>query len=177
MGWSLPRFQRHQQEHIKQRAKEMLENLEKLINSGKTEYLLVVAEEGIEAEFKKQLSAAMRKKLIPLSAAPASSGVVPMAYSVSRVDVNRSQSITRGATAWIVQRLLGSPRQKLSSDTWVYYGFHADLGTANDQQCDKLILTVVRGEVTDIKLVNDHAAKLIAAHAKTRTAGTIAASK
>jgi rubrerythrin len=66
MGWSLPRFQRRQQEHIKQRAKEMLENLEKLIISGKTEYLLVVAEEGIEAEFKKQLSTAMKKKLIPL---------------------------------------------------------------------------------------------------------------
>jgi len=66
MGWSLPRFQRHQQEHIKQRAKEMLENLEKLINSGKTEYLFAVAEEGIEAEFKKQLSTVLKKKLIPL---------------------------------------------------------------------------------------------------------------
>lgn len=67
MGWSLPRFQRHQQEHIKQRAKEMLENLEKLINSGKTEYLFAVAEEGIEAEFKKQLPTGLKKKLTPLS--------------------------------------------------------------------------------------------------------------
>jgi hypothetical protein len=115
--------------------------------------------------------------LIPLSAAPAPQGVVPMAYSVSRVDVNSSESITRGATAWTVLRLLGNPRQKLSSDTWVYYGYHADFEPANDQQCDKLILTVVRGEVTDIKLVNDHAVELIAAHAKTKSTGTIAASK
>jgi rubrerythrin len=59
MGWSLPRFQRHQQEHLRQRAKEMLENLEKLIDSGKIEYLFTVAEEGIEA-------AVWKKKLIPL---------------------------------------------------------------------------------------------------------------
>lgn len=66
MGWSLPRFQRHQQEHIKQRAKEIAENLEKLINAGKTEYLFAVAEEGMETEFKKQLSTALKKKLVPL---------------------------------------------------------------------------------------------------------------
>src|SRR5208283_99065 len=69
LGWSLPRFQRHQQEHIRQRAKEMLENLEKLINSGKIEYLFAVVEEGIEAEFKRQLSTVWKKKLIPLPSA------------------------------------------------------------------------------------------------------------
>jgi hypothetical protein len=115
--------------------------------------------------------------LIPLSAAPAPQGSIPMAYSVSRVDVNRSQSITRGATAWTVLRLLGTPRQKLSSDTWVYYGYQADFQPANNQQCDTLILTVVRGEVSDIKLVNNRAATLIAAHAETKSTGTIAASR
>jgi peptide chain release factor subunit 1 len=66
MGWSLPRFERHLKEHIKQRAKEIAENLEKLINSGKTEYLFSVAEEGMEAELKKQLSTDLKKKLVPL---------------------------------------------------------------------------------------------------------------
>jgi len=66
MGWSLPRFQRHLQEHIKQRAKEIAENLEKLINSEKPEYLFVMAEEGMEAELKKQLSTTLKKKLVPL---------------------------------------------------------------------------------------------------------------
>jgi hypothetical protein len=60
--------------------------------------------------------------LVPLSAAPAPQGVVPMIYTVRSV-------------------------------------------------------TVVRGEVTDIKLVNDHAAELIAAHVKVKAAGMIAASK
>jgi len=66
MGWSLDRFRRHREEHVKQRAKEIAENLEKLINSGKTEYLFAAAEEGMEAELKKQLPTAMRRKLIPL---------------------------------------------------------------------------------------------------------------
>jgi rubrerythrin len=67
LGWSLDRFRRHLQEHLKQRAKEIVENLEKLINAGKTEYLFVAAEEGMEAELKNRLPTALRKKLIPLN--------------------------------------------------------------------------------------------------------------
>jgi peptide chain release factor subunit 1 len=66
LGWSLDRFRRHLQEHVKQRAKEIVENLEKLINAGKTEYLFAAAEEGMEAELKNRLPTALRKKLIPL---------------------------------------------------------------------------------------------------------------
>jgi len=66
MGWSLQRFQRHIQEHIKQKAKEIVENLENLINSKKLEYLFVTAEEGMEADLKKQLPADLRKKLVRL---------------------------------------------------------------------------------------------------------------
>ncbi|MBI5966914.1 MAG: hypothetical protein HY882_03510, partial [Deltaproteobacteria bacterium] len=66
MGWSLQRFQRHIQEHIKQKAKEIVENLENLINSKKLEYLFATAEEGMEADLKKQLPADLRKKLVPL---------------------------------------------------------------------------------------------------------------
>lgn len=66
MGWSLPKFQRHLQEHIKQRSKEIVENLEKLIIPEKFEYLFVVAEEGMESELKKQMSALLKKKWVPL---------------------------------------------------------------------------------------------------------------
>lgn len=66
MGLSSQRFQRHLQEHIKQRGKEIKENLGKMINAGKTDYLFLVAEEGMEAEIKNQLSAAWKKKLVPL---------------------------------------------------------------------------------------------------------------
>jgi len=114
--------------------------------------------------------------LIPLSAASAPQGAVAMAYSVRSVD-HHGHLITRGTTALTVLRWLGTPRQQLSSDTWVYHGYQADFEPANDQQCDTLILTIVRGEVTDIKLVNDHAAKLIAAHVKTKSTGMIAVSK
>ncbi|HYB19481.1 MAG TPA: hypothetical protein VEH09_01060 [Thermodesulfobacteriota bacterium] len=62
MGWSLPKFQRHIQEHIKQRAKETIENLGKLIPLRKTEFLFTIAEEGVEMEMKKQLPSSLRKK-------------------------------------------------------------------------------------------------------------------
>ena len=114
--------------------------------------------------------------LIPLSAAPAPQGVVPMAYSVRSVN-HHGHLIARGTTALTVLRWLGTPRQTLSSDTWIYHGYRADFAPANDQQCGTLILTVVRGEVTDIKLVNDRAAKVIAANGKVRFTGMIAASK
>ena len=114
--------------------------------------------------------------LVPLSAASVPQGVVPMAYSVRSVD-QHGHLIARGTTALTVLRWLGTPHRQLSSDTWVYYGYQADFAPANDQRCGTLILTMVRGEVTDIKLVNDHAAKLIAAHMKVEAAGVIAASK
>ena len=67
MGWSLPKFQRHIQEHIKQRAKETVENLGKLIPLRKTEFLFTVAEEGMAMEMKKQLPSSLKKKQFPLS--------------------------------------------------------------------------------------------------------------
>ena len=66
MGWSLPKFQRHIQEHIKQRAKETVENLGKMIPLRKAEFLFTVAEEGMEAEMKKQLPSSLKKKQVPL---------------------------------------------------------------------------------------------------------------
>lgn len=67
MGWSLPRFQRHLQEHSKQRGKEIVENLRKLILPGKPEYLFVAAEEGMEAELKKQLPTPLKMRMVPLA--------------------------------------------------------------------------------------------------------------
>lgn len=67
MGWSHQKFQRHIQEHVKQRAKETVENLENLLQRKKAEYLFTVAEEGMESELKKRLSASLRQKLAPLT--------------------------------------------------------------------------------------------------------------
>ena len=66
MGWSLPKFQRHIREHLKQRAKETVENLGKLIPLRKTELLFTIAEEGMEMEMKKQLPSSLKRKQISL---------------------------------------------------------------------------------------------------------------
>jgi rubrerythrin len=68
MGLSTQRFQRHQQEHLKQRAKEISDNMEKWISLEKAEYLFSAAEEDLAGELGKQWSAATKKKLIDLPA-------------------------------------------------------------------------------------------------------------
>ena len=99
--------------------------------------------------------------LVPMAAAPAQQGVVPMAYSVRSVD-HLGYVITRGTSTLDVLQWLGAPHRKPSSDTWVYYGYHADFAPANDQQCSTLVLTIARGDIVDIQLVNKQAAQLIA---------------
>jgi len=68
MGLSTQRFQRHQKEHVKQRAKEIAENMEKWISLEKAEYLFSVAEEDLAVELGSQWSAAAKKKLVDLPA-------------------------------------------------------------------------------------------------------------
>jgi hypothetical protein len=48
MGLSFQKFQRHKQEHIKQRAKEAVENLGKWIARREIKYLFLVSEEEVE---------------------------------------------------------------------------------------------------------------------------------
>ena len=67
MGLSLQKFQRHIQEHVKQRAKETVENLGKLINRGKIEYLFLSAEEGMEGEIQRQLPPDWKGKKVSLT--------------------------------------------------------------------------------------------------------------
>jgi len=66
MGLSTQRFQRHQKEHIKQRAKEIAENMEKWLNLVRAEYLFLAAEEEMSGELFKHWSTVAKKKLIDL---------------------------------------------------------------------------------------------------------------
>ena len=68
MGLSTQKFQRHQKEHIKQRAKEIAENMEKWISHEKAEYLFSVAEEPLMGELSSRWSAATKKKIVALPA-------------------------------------------------------------------------------------------------------------
>lgn len=66
MGLSTQRFQRHQKEHVKQRAKEIAENMEKWLRLGKADYLFATAEEELAGELDRQWSPSVKKKLVPL---------------------------------------------------------------------------------------------------------------
>jgi rubrerythrin len=67
MGLSFQKFQRHQQEHIKQRAKEAVENLGKWSVRREIKYLFLAPEEEMEGEIKKQLPSALKKKQVLLT--------------------------------------------------------------------------------------------------------------
>jgi rubrerythrin len=67
MGLSLQKFQRHIQEHTRQRMKEAVENLLKWAGRDKMEYLFTITEEGMEGEMKKHLPLSLKKKQASLS--------------------------------------------------------------------------------------------------------------
>ena len=67
MGLSFQKFQRHKQEHIKQRGKETVENLGKWVVQREIKYLFLACEEEMQGEIQKQLPAALKKKQIPLT--------------------------------------------------------------------------------------------------------------
>ena len=109
----------------------------------------------------------------------ASKDTSAIAYSVSDVTSASSgyEKIALGTPQATVRRVLGSPRQELAPDVWVYHNYHADLALANEQGCDTVVITFAQGKVADLKLVNHLAATLIASNVKVQSARMIAASK
>jgi hypothetical protein len=72
-----------------------------------------------------------------------------------------------GARPATVTEVLGEPSAKLHPDIWLYYRQHAvDSTPANEQDCRTLIVTFKQGHVSDMKLVNGAALKVIAARLK-----------
>ena len=67
MGLSFQKFQRHKQEHIKQRAKETAENLGKWSTRREIKYLFLASEEEMEGEIQKHLPSALKKKQVLLT--------------------------------------------------------------------------------------------------------------
>ena len=109
----------------------------------------------------------------------ASKDTPAIAYSVSDVTSAASgyEKISLGASQATVRRVLGSPRQELSPDIWVYHNYRADLALANEQGCDTVVITFAQGKVADLKLVNHPAAVSIASNVRVQSARMIAASK
>ena len=102
MGWSAQRFQRHQKEHIKQRAKEIAETVEKWLKQEKAEYLFLGAEEEVAGELENQWSAATRKKVIPL---PSMDSHDPD-HKILAVASDLLQAITRKKAETLAQNIL-----------------------------------------------------------------------
>jgi hypothetical protein len=102
-----------------------------------------------------------------------------IAYAVSDVSsyYGGYEKVSLGSAKETVRCALGAPRQELSPDVWVYHNYHADPALPIEPGCDTVVITFARGKVSDIKLVNDHATKLIAANVTVQSVRMIAASK
>ena len=104
--------------------------------------------------------------LTPLSAAAPNHH--PCAYAVRTVYVDPASGadrIAHGTSKTAVLEMIGSPVRGLAPEVWVYRGFRADLDEANDEDCRMLVITFARGEVADLKLVNEPAVAILASTA------------
>jgi hypothetical protein len=113
----------------------------------------------------------------PLAAAHAP--VAPAkAYSVTVVERHNSTLIERGDSEFAVRRKLGEPTRKLDRESWAYARFQAMPERAQTDDCTTLLLVFSKGQVADIKLINDRAAELIVANAQSnRTARPVVVAK
>jgi rubrerythrin len=132
MGLSLPRFKRHLQEHLKQRAKEILEKLEQGNPRGKMKYLFLVAEEGMEAELKKQFPSPWRKILFPLS----SGDVHHPEHAIFSLAAEAVREISRQEAESLAKRILEEKEPKGEATS----GPEATLNALQTHQVEKLVL-------------------------------------
>jgi hypothetical protein len=86
----------------------------------------------------------------------------PIAFRINKVTAENA-SIERGASLPRVREALGEPYRRLSSDIHLFNGYHADLPESEKLGCDTLVVTYTGGLVSDLKLVNSAALKVIAA--------------
>ncbi|HEX2852937.1 MAG TPA: hypothetical protein VHO24_06845 [Opitutaceae bacterium] len=107
--------------------------------------------------------------LSTLAFAPAASAATNKAaygFPISQVVRFDNSEIARGTSEMTVLRLLGSAPEKLSPNVWVYRGFHPKTDVTAGNDCNKLVVTFTDGKVSDLKIVNDSAVRVIAANAK-----------
>jgi hypothetical protein len=108
------------------------------------------------------------------SSAPVAQQTIPaVGYLASRINVNswdpmfqttKTQSITAGTTRAAVLSLLGSPRQQLAPDVYLYNNCQPNWFVARGQGCVTLLITFAKDRVADMKFVNASAATIIAAN-------------
>jgi peptide chain release factor subunit 1 len=132
MGLSLPRFKRHLQEHLKRRAKEIVEKLDQWNPRGKMKYLFLIAEEGMEAELKKQIPSPWRKILFPLS----SGDVHDPDHAILSLAADAIQEISRQEAETFAKRILEEETPKGEATS----GPEPTLNALQTHQAERLVL-------------------------------------
>ena len=89
-----------------------------------------------------------------------------MAYPVSNVTLDNRVCITIGADEDFVQSNILRPLCWLGDGTAANGGFSADRKEANRDGCDLLLVTYAAGRVSDIKLINSRALRVLNKHVK-----------
>jgi hypothetical protein len=138
----------------------------------------------LHPEFQSQIIPTMKSRLLSvafLSAAlgapafssiPTAQPVIPaIGYWASRIDVNswdrllhstQTRSITAGTERAAVLSLLGSPRQQLTPDVYLYDNCQPEPFVAREHGCFSLVVTFAKDRVANMRFVNTSAATIIA---------------
>jgi hypothetical protein len=101
--------------------------------------------------------------IVSPAAITASSESSAKSYRVRAIEQRNQPVVEPGTSEAVVRRALGEPKRKLDSDTWVYESYEACSWKIETGDCSTLLVTFTRGKVTDLKLINDRAEKVIAA--------------
>ena len=88
------------------------------------------------------------------------------AYPVSEVSLSDEVTITIGTKAQILQNNIHRPPRWLGDGTAAYRGFASDREEANRDGCDVLLVTFVANRVSDMKLINSRALRVLDKHVK-----------
>lgn len=111
----------------------------------------------------------------PLLAAPAEKPA--QAFRVNAIERYNTNIVEPGMPNFQVRRALGEPHRKLDADTWIYERFSATDWKIDTGDCTTLVITFTQGLVSELRLVNDRAAKIIAANLEKAAAAKMVAAK
>jgi hypothetical protein len=105
------------------------------------------------------------------SATPASNAA--QAHPVKYVERFGNAVVAVGTPLSSVLASLGAPAHKLAADVWAYSGFNAGLQQDRHDDCSTLLIRFQQGKVSEIKLVNDRAEKIVAAQLRDTAANRL----
>ncbi|MBE2214506.1 MAG: hypothetical protein IAE82_11600 [Opitutaceae bacterium] len=91
---------------------------------------------------------------------------VPTAIRVRAVEKNGTDVVKVGSTESRVIAELGQPIAKYGDNVWVYPNYHANQPVDEKLGCTTLLITLENDRVSGIALVNQRAAKVVAARTK-----------